>query len=99
MAFVRIWLSGVFNRYQKLSVLVAHTGEAAPFRAGRVQCCVEHETQFCDEEGKQLERREIWDVLEHNVSLSAVTYSERRVESAIGAVGEGREKYFYDAWL
>lgn len=92
IAFVRMWLSGVFDRYQRLSVLIAHAGGTAPFLAGRVQSCVEHERQFRDGEGKQLriERRGIWDVLQQNVWLDAVTYSELGVQAAIGAVGEPR---------
>lgn len=90
IAFVRMWLSGVFDRYQSLSVLIAHAGGTAPFLAGRIQSCVEHERQFRDGEGKQLERRGVWDVLQHNIWLDAVTYSELGVQAAIGAVNEGR---------
>ena len=90
IAFVRMWLSGVFDRHQMLSVLIAHAGGTVPFLAGRVQSCVEHERLFRDEEGKQLERRGICDVLQRNVWLDAVTYSELGVQAAIGAVGEGR---------
>lgn len=91
IAFFRMWLSGVFDRYQGLSVLIAHAGGTAPFLAGRVQSCVEHERQFRDGEGKQLvERRGIWDVLKQNVWLDAVTYSELGVQAAIGAVGEAK---------
>lgn len=90
VAFVRMWLSGVFDRYQRLSVLIAHAGGTVPFLAGRLQSCVEHERQFRDEEGKQLERRGIWNVLKHNVWLDAVTYSELGVRAAVGAVGVER---------
>lgn len=90
VAFVRMWLSGVFDRYQRLSVLIAHAGGTVPFLAGRLQSCVEHERQFRDEEGKQFERRGIWNVLKHNVWLDAVTYSELGVRAAVGAVGVER---------
>ncbi|MCJ1345582.1 hypothetical protein MMC31_003789 [Peltigera leucophlebia] len=90
IAFVRMWLSGVFDRYPRLSILIAHAGGAVPFLAGRVHSCVEHERQFRDEEGKQLERRGMWEVLKHNVWLDAVTYSELGVRAAISAVGVER---------
>lgn len=90
VAFVRMWLSGVFDRYQRLKVLVAHAGGTVPFLAGRVESCVAHERLFRDETGRQRERRGIWDVLKHNVWLDAVTYSELGVRAAVEAVGTER---------
>lgn len=90
IAFVRMWLSGVFNRYQRLRVLIAHAGGTVPFLAGRVESCVEHERHFRDEKGRQQERRGIWDVLRQNVWLDAVTYSELGVRAAVEAVGVER---------
>lgn len=90
IAFVRLWLSGVFDRYRRLRVLVAHAGGTVPFLAGRVGSCVEHERHFRDENGRQQERRGIWDVLKHNVWLDAVTYSELGVRAAVEAVGTER---------
>lgn len=90
VAFVRMWLSGVFDRYQKLRVLIAHAGGTVPFLAGRVQSCVEHERHFRDKNGRQQERRGIWNVLKSNVWLDAVTYSELGVGTAVKAVGKER---------
>ncbi|MCJ1426004.1 hypothetical protein MMC29_003906 [Sticta canariensis] len=90
IAFVRMWLSGVFDRYQRLRVLIAHAGGTVPFLAGRVESCVEHERHFRDEKGRQQERRGIWNVLRQNVWLDAVTYSELGVRAAIEAVGVER---------
>lgn len=90
IAFVRMWLSGVFDRYQRLRVLVAHAGGTVPFLAGRVESCVAHERHFRDADGRQQERRGIWEVLKQNVWLDAVTYSELGVRAAIEAVGTER---------
>ena len=90
IAFVRLWLSGVFDRYRRLRVLVAHAGGTVPFLAGRVESCVEHERHFRDDNGRQQERKGIRDVLKHNVWLDAVTYSELGVRAAVEAVGTER---------
>ena len=87
IAFVRMWVSGVFDRYTKLRVLVAHAGGAVPFLAGRVESCVSHERHFRDEKENEQERRGIWEVLRHNVWLDAVTYSEVGLKAAVEAVG------------
>ena len=90
ISFTRMWLSGVFDRYLHLRVLIAHAGGTIPFLAGRVESCVTHERRFRDEQGKQQARRSIWDVLTGNVWLDAVTYSEVGLKSAVEAVGTGR---------
>lgn len=90
VAFTRMWLSGVFDRHKTLRILVAHAGGTLPFLAGRVESCVEHERQFRDEHGNQIERRSIWRILKENVWLDAVTYSKIGVQAAVEAVGEDR---------
>lgn len=90
IAFIRMWLSGVFDRHRKLRVLIAHAGGTVPFLAGRVESCVEHERRFRDEHGNQVERRSIWQVLKENVWLDAVAYSEIGLKAAITAVGKDR---------
>ena len=90
IAFVRMWISGVFDRYTRLKVLAAHGGGTVPFLAGRVESCVEHERRLRDESGKRKERRSITDVLMSNVWLDAVTYSEIGTRASIEAVGVDR---------
>ena len=90
IAFVRMWLSGTFDRYQRLKILVAHAGGTIPFLAGRVESCVEHERQFRVKDGKRLARRGIWEVLKQNVWLDAVIYSQLGVRAGIEAVGVER---------
>ena len=90
ISFARMWLSGVFDRYPDLRVLIAHAGGTVPFLAGRVESCVAHERHFRDEQGRQKERRSIWDVLKKNVWLDAVTYSKVGLKTAVEAVGTER---------
>lgn len=90
IGFVRMWLSGVFHRHEKLRVLIAHAGGTVPYLAGRVESCVEHDRRLRDEHGDKLQRRSIWQVLKENVWLDAVAYSEIGLQAAINAVGVDR---------
>lgn len=92
IAFVRMWLSGVFDRHRKLKILIAHAGGTVPFLAGRVESCVEHDRKLRDEQGNQIDvkKRSIWQVLKENVWLDAVAYSEIGLQTAINAVGADR---------
>ena len=90
ISFARMWLSGVFDRNQRLRVLIAHAGGTVPFLAGRLESCVEHERHFRDKNGRPQQRRGIWDVLKRNIWLDAVTYSELGVSTAVKAVGSER---------
>lgn len=90
IAFTRMYLSGVFEAFPALKVLVAHSGGAVPFLAGRIESCVKHERVFRDAEGRERERRGIWEVLKKNVWLDAVIYSEVGLKAAVDAVGERR---------
>lgn len=90
IAFVRMWLSGVFDRHKNLRILIAHAGGTVPFLAGRVESCVEHDRKLQAENGNRVERRNIWQVLKENAWLDAVTYSEIGLQAAINAVGADR---------
>ena len=90
VAFTRMYLAGVFERFPGLEVLVAHSGGTVPFLAGRIESCVKHERGFRDAEGKEVQRVGIWEVLRRNVWLDAVVYSEVGVRAAVGAVGRER---------
>lgn len=91
VAFTRMLLSGVFDRFSDLKVLLAHAGGAVPFLAGRVQSCVLHERHFRDAVGNMVrKRRDVWDVLRKNVWLDAVTYGEVATRAAVEAVGRER---------
>ncbi|MCJ1474874.1 hypothetical protein MMC13_003534 [Lambiella insularis] len=86
IAFVRMFLAGVFDRFGQLKILLAHAGGAVPFLAGRVESCVRHER--IGEQGKG--KRGIWEVLKENVWLDGVVYSKVGVEAAVEVVGTER---------
>ncbi|MCJ1341319.1 hypothetical protein MMC09_006615 [Bachmanniomyces sp. S44760] len=95
IAFVRMFLAGVFDRYPKLKVLLAHAGGTVPFLAGRVQSCVEHERTFRDAAdghfvGEHQGRKDIWEVLKNNVWLDGVIYSSVGIDCATSAIGAER---------
>lgn len=92
IAFTRMYLVGIFDRFPGLSVLLAHAGGAVPALAGRVQSCVEHERGYYNESGKRTggPARSIAEVMKKNVYLDAVSYSETGVRGAVEMVGKER---------
>ncbi|KAL2830010.1 hypothetical protein BDW59DRAFT_29409 [Aspergillus cavernicola] len=91
IAVTRMLLSGVFDRFPGLKVLLAHSGGTLPFLAGRIESCIHHERKFVsgggDVPGPQ---RSIWDVLKTNIYLDAVVYGKPGLEAAIAASGSDR---------
>ena len=90
IAFTRMYLCGVFDRFPKLKMLLAHAGGTTPFLAGRVDSCVRHERAFLDKSGKLKQRRSIWEVLKENIWLDGVVYSEIGIRAAVDIVGSDR---------
>ena len=91
IAFVRMYLAGVFDSFPDLKVLLAHSGGTVPFLAGRLESCVLHERKFRDEKGNmQSQRKGIWEVMKRNIWLDGVVYSEVGLKAAIEAVGKER---------
>lgn len=92
IAFTRMYLSGVFDRFPALKILIAHAGGAVPFLGGRIESCVQHERYFLDPAtgavGKP--QRGLAEILRTNVWLDAVTYSTVGVKSAVDVVGIDR---------
>jgi aminocarboxymuconate-semialdehyde decarboxylase len=89
IAVTRMILSGVFDRYPSLSVLLAHSGGTLPFLAGRIESCIVHDGHMqSDSEIKK--RRGIWDILKTNVYLDAVAYGEGALKAAVEASGADR---------
>lgn len=84
IAFTRMHLSGVFDRFPKLKVLLAHAGGAIPFLAGRIDSCEKHERTGVTGRG------DIFEVLRRNVWLDGVVYHKAGVEAAVGVVGKER---------
>lgn len=90
IAVTRMYLAGVFDRFPSLRMLLAHSGGALPFLAGRIQSCVEHEREFIANGGtKPGPERSVWDVLRTNIWLDAVVYGQAGLKAAIEAAGGG----------
>ncbi len=91
IAVSRMFLAGVFDRFPNLKMLLAHSGGALPFLAGRLQSCVEHEREFvANAGGKQGPKKDIWEVLKTNIYLDAVIYGEPGLKAAVDAGSVGR---------
>ena len=87
IAVTRMFLAGVFDRYEGLQLLLAHSGGTLPFLAGRIESCVHHEREFKQNGGKkQGPVKGIWDVLETNIYLDAVIYSDVGLKAATDAL-------------
>ncbi|KAL9102101.1 MAG: hypothetical protein Q9163_002705 [Psora crenata] len=89
IAFTRMFLSGVFDRFPRLKILIAHAGGTVPFLHGRINSCVEHERHYYGSEGAQAAgpKKKLIEVLKSNVWLDAVVYSETGVRAAVDVVG------------
>ena len=86
IAVTRMFLAGVFDRYPKLQILLAHSGGTLPFLAGRIQSCISHEREFMQNGGsKPGPKRDIWEVLKTNMYLDAVVYSQVGLKAAVEA--------------
>ncbi len=97
IAVSRMFLAGVFDRFPKLKMLLAHSGGTLPFLAGRIQSCVEHEREFIANGGsKQGPTRNIWDVLLTNIYLDAVIYGEPGLKAAVDAGSADRVMFGTD---
>ncbi|OJZ84775.1 hypothetical protein ASPFODRAFT_139198 [Aspergillus luchuensis CBS 106.47] len=88
IAVTRMLLAGVFDRFPRLKILLAHSGGTLPFLAGRIESCILHERKFIanggDVPGPQ---RSVWDVLSTNIYLDAVVYGTAGLKAAVAAAG------------
>ena len=82
-------LSGVWDRFPRLHVLIAHSGGTLPFLAGRIESCITHDAHL-QKEGRRKDRRDVWDVLKNNVYLDAVIYGDVGLKAAFDASGVDR---------
>lgn len=91
IAVTRMLLAGVFDRFPRLKILLAHSGGTLPFLAGRIESCIRHERRFVanggDLPGPQ---RSVWDVLNTNIYLDAVVYGTAGLKAAVAAGGKDR---------
>lgn len=95
IAVTRMFLSGVFDRYPQLKVLLAHSGGTLPFLAGRIESCIAHERTFTLNGGQvQGPIRDIWSVLKRNIWLDAVIYGDVGLRAAMDAAGSSDRLLF-----
>lgn len=89
IAVTRMLLSGVWDQFPNLNILIAHSGGTLPFLAGRIESCIAHDAHL-KKEGKIANRRDVWDVLKKNIYLDAVIYADVGLKAAIEASGADR---------
>ncbi|KAF2123056.1 uracil-5-carboxylate decarboxylase [Lophiotrema nucula] len=89
IAVTRMLLSGVWDRFKNLKVLLAHSGGTLPFLAGRIESCIAHDGHL-KKHGKIENRRDVWEILMANIYLDAVIYSPVGLKAAIDASGADR---------
>lgn len=89
IAVTRMILSGVWDRFQELQVLLAHSGGTLPFLAGRIESCIAHDGHL-NSHGQTRHRRSLWDILKKNIYLDAVIYADPGLKAAIEASGADR---------
>ncbi|OKL61132.1 hypothetical protein UA08_03519 [Talaromyces atroroseus] len=95
IAVTRMLLSGVFDRFPDLKILLAHSGGTLPFLAGRIDSCIAHERKFVANGGSaQGPVRDVWSVLNTNIYLDAVVYGEAGLRAAIHAAGSHERLLF-----
>ncbi|KAH0547526.1 hypothetical protein FGG08_000251 [Glutinoglossum americanum] len=95
IAVTRMLLSGVWDRFKTLNVLLAHSGGALPFLAGRIESCINHDSHLLNAR-KSGGQRSIWDILKNNIYLDAVIYSHIGLKSAVDASGSDRVMFGTD---
>ena len=89
IAISRMILSGVFDRFPTLSVLVAHTGGTLPFLAGRLKHCITHDRHvMSNPEAKN--SRSIADIIQNNLLLDTLSYGKAGIDGGIEVAGAGR---------
>lgn len=90
IAVTRMYLSGAFDRVPDLRMILAHSGGTLPFLAGRIESCIMHDGQLVYAGKVGENRRSIWDVLQEQIFLDAVIYSEVGLKAGIDASGSDR---------
>ncbi|KAF2126985.1 hypothetical protein P153DRAFT_321907 [Dothidotthia symphoricarpi CBS 119687] len=89
IAVTRMLLSGVWDRFTGLNVLLAHSGGTLPFLAGRIESCILHDGHLKTHGGTD-KRRDVWEILKTNIYLDAVIYSSVGLNAAVEASGSDR---------
>lgn len=95
IAVTRMYLSGIWDRFAHLNVLLAHSGGSLPFLAGRLQSCIEHDAHLQGSDSSA-PKCSIFEVLKQNVYLDAVIYSKIGLLAAVEASGADRVMFGTD---
>ncbi|KAJ5678044.1 2-amino-3-carboxymuconate-6-semialdehyde decarboxylase [Penicillium maclennaniae] len=96
IAVTRMLLSGVFDRFPKLNILLAHSGGTLPFLAGRIESCIMHERHFVANGGSTPGPvRSVWDTLQTNIYLDAVVYGTAGLKAAVAAAGGSADRLMF----
>lgn len=95
IAITRMILGGVWDRFDRLKILIAHSGGTLPFLAGRIESCIGHDAHL-KHAGKLDNRRDIFDILKKNIFLDAVIYDQIGLQAAITASGADRVMFGTD---
>jgi aminocarboxymuconate-semialdehyde decarboxylase len=90
IAVTRMILSDTFALVPDLKVILAHSGGALPFLAGRIESCIEHDSHLQAEGKLGPGRKTIWEILRKNIYLDAVIDNEVGLRAAIQASGADR---------
>jgi predicted TIM-barrel fold metal-dependent hydrolase len=96
IAVSRMILAGIFEKVPELQMILAHSGGALPFLAGRIESCIEHDAHLKAEGKLGKGRKTVWEVLKKNIYLDAVIYGEIGLKAAIQASGEDRVMFGTD---
>ncbi|THX04342.1 amidohydrolase 2 [Aureobasidium pullulans] len=89
ISITRAILSGVFDTFSSLQILLAHSGGTLPFLAGRIESCIKHDGHL-KSAGKIEGRKSVWDILKSNIYLDAVVYGDAGLKAAVEASGSDR---------
>ncbi|KAM7219853.1 hypothetical protein V8F06_004708 [Rhypophila decipiens] len=94
IAVTRMFLAGVFDSVPSLQIILAHSGGTLPFLAGRIESCIAHDGHLFSQQQQQKtgggeKRRTLWEVLESQIYLDAVVYSDVGVQAAVAASSSG----------
>ena len=88
IAVTRMILSGVFDRFADLKILLAHSGGTLPYLAGRVDMCVQHDRHM------QKGLKSVEEILHQNVYLDAILYNTKMLSAAASSVGGSKHDGF-----
>lgn len=83
LAVTRMYLSGVWDRFPRLQVLLAHSGGTIPFLTGRIESCIAHDPHL-QRQGTP-PKRNLRSILEENIFLDAVVYSKAGMSAALAS--------------